>query len=75
VRAGVSSGASTLSWLTFLPIALLFGWLSRTHGVQAAGWLLVAITAVTALLLFRTSRNQSSDDDVADSHAPAMAVA
>jgi MFS family permease len=75
VRAGVSSGASTLSWLTFLPIALLFGWLSRTHGVQVAGWLLVAITAVTALLLFRTSRNQSSDDDGADSHAPAMAVA
>jgi MFS family permease len=50
VRAGVSSAASTLSWATFLPIALVFGWLSRTHGVQSAGWVLVLIAAVLAAL-------------------------
>jgi len=56
VRAGVSSGASTLSWLTFLPISLLFGWVSRAHGVQTAGWLLVLITAGVAVMLIRTAQ-------------------
>jgi MFS family permease len=74
VRAGVSSGASTLSWLTFLPISLLFGWLSRAHGVQNAGWLLVAIAAATAVLLVRTARGRSTSNDATDTHAPAMAT-
>lgn len=56
VRAGVSSGASTLSWLVFLPVSLLFGWLGSAHGVQYAGWLLALIAAATAALLVRTQR-------------------
>jgi MFS family permease len=56
VRAGVSSGASTLSWLIFLPVSLTFGWIARAHGVASAGWLLVVITAVAAVLLIRTAR-------------------
>jgi MFS family permease len=55
VRAGVSSGASTLAWLTFLPVSLLFGWVTRAHGVYTAGWLLVAIAAALAVLLIRSS--------------------
>jgi hypothetical protein len=51
IRAGVSSGASTLAWITFVPLSLLFGWLSRGHGVHTAGWLLVLITAALAALL------------------------
>lgn len=51
IRAGVSSGASTLAWISFVPLSLLFGWLSRAHGVQTAGWLLVVITAALAALL------------------------
>jgi MFS family permease len=51
IRAGVSSGASTLAWISFVPLSLLFGWLSRAHGVYTAGWLLVLITAALALLL------------------------
>ena len=51
IRAGVSSGASTLAWITFVPVSLLFGWLSRGHGVHTAGWLLVLITAALAGLL------------------------
>jgi hypothetical protein len=56
VRAGVSSGTSRLSWLTFVPVSLLFGWVSRAHGVQTAAWLLVLITAVVAVLLIRAAR-------------------
>jgi MFS family permease len=51
IRAGVSSGASTLAWIAFVPLSLLFGWLSRAHGVHTAGWLLVMITVALAVLL------------------------
>lgn len=51
LRAGVASGTGTLSWLTFLPCALAFGFIGDRSDVHAAGWLLVAIGAVTALLL------------------------
>lgn len=50
IRAGVSSGASTLAWISFVPLSLGFGWLSRTHGVHTAGWLLVVITVGLASL-------------------------
>jgi MFS family permease len=56
VRAGVSSGASTLSWLIFLPVSLTFGWIARAQGVASAGWLLVAIAAAAAVLLIRSTR-------------------
>jgi MFS family permease len=56
LRAGVSSGAGTLSWLTFLPVSVLFGQLSRSHGVQAAGLLLVLIALAAAVLLVHTVR-------------------
>jgi MFS family permease len=51
IRAGVSSGASTLAWISFIPLSLVFGWLSRAHGVHSAAWLLVLITAALAALL------------------------
>ena len=57
VRAGVSSGASTLSWLIFLPVSLTFGWIAASHGVATAGWLLVVIAAAAAVLLIRTARS------------------
>ena len=60
VRAGVSSGASTLSYIAFLPLSLLFGWMTRAHGVFTAGWLLVAIVAATCLLLVRTTDRRPS---------------
>jgi hypothetical protein len=50
LRAGVSSGASTLAWATFLPVAVVFGAISRSHGIHAAGWILVAIAVVLAVL-------------------------
>ena len=60
VRAGVSSGASTLAWFTFVPLSLLFGWLSRAHGVHTAAWLLVAITAALAGLLRAATRRSAA---------------
>ena len=51
IRAGVASGVGTLTWLTFVPFALGFGAVSERAGVDRAGWLLVAIGVVAALLL------------------------
>jgi MFS family permease len=51
IRAGVASGVGTLTWLTFVPFALGFGAVSERNGVDRAGWLLVAIAAVAALLV------------------------
>jgi Na+/melibiose symporter-like transporter len=60
LRAGVSSGAATLSWLMFLPVAVLFGQLSRAHGVQTAGLLLVLLALAAAVLLAITTRRATS---------------
>jgi hypothetical protein len=51
IRAGVASGVGTLTWLTFVPFALVFGFVSERAGVDSAGWLLVAIAAVAAMLI------------------------
>lgn len=51
IRAGVASGVGTLTWLTFVPFALVFGVLSERVGVNRAGWLLVAIGVVAAVLI------------------------
>jgi hypothetical protein len=51
IRAGVASGVGTLTWLTFVPFALVFGAVSERAGVDRAGWLLVAIAAVAGLLM------------------------
>ena len=51
IRAGVASGVGTLTWLTFVPFAVVFGLVSNNAGVDTAGWTLVVIAAVTALLM------------------------
>ena len=38
IRAGVASGVGTLTWLTFLPFAFVFGAVSDRSGVDDAGW-------------------------------------
>jgi MFS family permease len=60
VRAGVASGVSTLSWLVFVPFAVVIGLLSTNRGVMTAGWL-VAATAVLAggLLVLHSGRKPS----------------
>lgn len=51
IRAGVSSGAGTFSWLLFLPFSLVLGGVARRDGVQTSGWLLVAAAALLGVLV------------------------
>ena len=50
IRTGVASGVSTLTWAVFLPIALVFGYVSRDRGVFTAGWIIVALAVAAALV-------------------------
>jgi MFS family permease len=59
VRAGVSSGVGTLSWVLFLPFSLLLGWVSRAHGVGWAGWCISAVAVVLAVLLLQSTRREA----------------
>jgi MFS family permease len=52
-RSGVSSGIGTMSWLTFLPCSLLFGVLSTSGGVRAAGWIITALVTICGAVLLR----------------------
>ncbi len=56
IRAGVASGVGALSWIAFLPFALVFGVVSEQYGVHAAGWLITAAVALVSVLLARTGR-------------------
>jgi MFS family permease len=54
VRAGVSSGVGTFSWMLFLPFSLVLGSYAGEHGVQSSGRLLAAGAVVVGLLLAAT---------------------
>jgi MFS family permease len=58
VRAGVSSGAGTMTSVLFLPFALVFGWTARENGVYWSGFILAGAVLVVGVLLvvsFRAS--------------------
>jgi MFS family permease len=56
IRAGVSAGVGTLSWILFLPFSIFFGWFAREHGVLLSGWLLAAAAFLVGLLLVASIR-------------------
>lgn len=56
VRAGVTSGVSTFTWIGFLPVALTFGLVSKHHGVHAAGWLITLVTLAAGALIVGMAR-------------------
>jgi hypothetical protein len=56
IRAGVSSGAGTASWVLFLPFSLALGWLGREQGVPRTGWLLTGAAVVVGALLLVSVR-------------------
>jgi MFS family permease len=60
IRAGVSSGAGTLSWMLFLPFALVFGAIARGYGLYRASWILVGFATALALLLIFSNRASPS---------------
>jgi MFS family permease len=74
IRTGVASGVGALSWIAFLPFALLFGLVSNDHGVHSAGWILTATTVLAGLLLARVAlAGRGTAGDTVDQPALAMA--
>ena len=61
IRAGVTSGVGTLTWIGFLPFALSFGFLSERAGVHTSGWLVVALTVALAASLARLPLGRGAD--------------
>jgi MFS family permease len=56
IRAGVSSGAGTLTWVLFLPFALVFGLVAQQNGVYRSGFMLAGAVVVVATLLIVSVR-------------------
>ena len=61
IRAGVSSGAGTLSWMLFLPFSLAFGWVAQANGVNRSGWMLAGAVVVVGVLLIVSIRAAHRD--------------
>lgn len=55
IRSGVASGVSAFSWIAFVPFSLVFGLVSRDHGIHTAGWLLTAVTVLAGILLVKVA--------------------
>ena len=51
IRAGVASGVGTLTWLAFVPFALVVGSVADSAGIDRAGWLFVAVGLAAAVLM------------------------
>jgi MFS family permease len=56
IRAGVSSGAGTLTWVLFLPFSLVFGWTARDSGIATSGFMLVGVVVILSALLILSVR-------------------
>jgi MFS family permease len=59
IRAGVSSGVGTLSWLLFLPFSLGFGWLISARGVHWAGRVLLGVVGLLVVLVIASTRRRA----------------
>jgi MFS family permease len=78
IRAGVSSGAGTLTWVLFLPFSLVFGWVARENGVYWSGFLLAGAVVVVGTLLIvsvRVSRGVAPVEVAATAKEEAVEVA
>jgi MFS family permease len=56
IRAGVSSGAGTITWALFVPFSLVFGWAALENGVDWSGFMLAGAVVVMAVLLVASVR-------------------
>jgi predicted MFS family arabinose efflux permease len=55
VRTGVASGAGAITWIVFLPTALVFGLVTTRTDVYTGGWILAVLTILAAALLIKLS--------------------
>jgi MFS family permease len=70
IRAGVSSGVGTLTWITFLPFALVFGFVTSRCGIRIGGWIFVgAATMAAAAVLSAAARVSEAEPDALTSSA------
>jgi hypothetical protein len=56
VRAGVTSGGGTMTWVLFLPFSLAFGWVAVENGINWSGFMLAGAVIVLAALLILSVR-------------------
>ena len=78
IRAGVASGAGTLTWVLFLPFSLAFGWVARENGVYRSGFMLAGAALVVGTLLIlsvRASRGVTPVEVAATAKREAVEVA
>jgi hypothetical protein len=78
IRAGVSAGAGTFSWVLFLPFSLVFGALARDRGLAWSAWVLAGVAAVLAVLLglsVRTARAVPVEVEIDEAARPGPAAA
>ena len=78
IRAGVSSGGGTLTWVLFLPFSLVFGWVARENGVYRSGFMLAGAVVVVGTLLVvsvRASRGVAPVQVAATAKEEAVEVA
>jgi MFS family permease len=78
IRAGVSSGGGTLTWLLFMPFSLVFGWVARENGVSRSGFMLAGAVVVVGTLLIvsvRASRGVAPVEVEATAKEEAVGVA
>ena len=75
IRAGVASGVGMLTWLAFVPFALVIGAVSQQAGIGRAGWLFVAVGVVAAvLMLLVLPRARPAPEQAIDEEQPALAI-
>jgi MFS family permease len=78
IRAGVSSGAGTMTWVLFLPFSLVFGWTAQENGVHWSGFMLAGAVVVVSVLLVvsvRASRGLAPVEVAATAKEAALEVA
>src|SRR5918999_3084543 len=75
IRAGVASGVGTLTWLAFVPFALVVGVVTQSAGIDRAGWLFTAVgvaAAVLMIVVLPRARPLMAEAAIVD--APALAI-
>jgi hypothetical protein len=75
IRAGVASGVSTLTWLAFVPFAMLVGSVAEGAGIDRAAWLFVAVGMGTAVLMLAVlPRTRPPPAEATGAEQPELAI-